>query len=268
MIKKLNDFIEKNPKNFIIIIFLYGLCAIFFPYDLIGNLFRFSNLHNQFLFIIFKLIFSIFPIIVYFGYCKNQVRSFNYVNFILLFLLIAICVNNFPFLSFLQGKITFYLNGLTIFIHIFKCISISVFEEFIFRGVIFIILTKILTKNKLTLSILITNALFGLFHLTNIFAGVDFFYVLFQVGYSFLIGCLFNLSFIISKNIFAPIILHFIYNFGGLLQENDIILGQIWTFEQVLITVIIGLIGGLYALWEIIKIYKKEKNNEGSCSKS
>ncbi len=266
MKEKICEFVFRNKKNFILITYLYAFLCAFFPYSKIASLFFESDLSVDIFFIISRLVLTVLPFIIYKFCTVDLIKDNKKYNILLVLPILIVCVNNFPFISIFLDKLTASSEFTLWIIHIFKCFSASVMEEFVFRAVIFTLLLDLLreNKNRVLLSIIISSALFGLLHIVNLFAGEHIFYVVIQVGYSFLTGVLFSLSFIITKKMIFPIILHFIYNFGGLLQENGIITGQIWCVYQVVETAIISVIIGIFILYLILRINKKDQYESSS----
>lgn len=261
MKEKICEFVFRNKKNFILIMYLYAFLCAFFPYSKIANLFIEGDLVVDISFIISRLILTVLPFIIYKFCTVDLIKDNKKYNILLILPILIVCLNNFPLISVFLDKLSVSSEVKLWIIHIFKCFSASLMEEFVFRAVIFTLLYDLLleNKNRVLLSIIISSALFGLLHIVNLFAGEHIFYVVIQVGYSFLTGVLFSLSFLITKKMIIPILLHFIYNFGGLLQENGIISGQIWCVYQVIETAIISVIIGVFVLYLILKINKKEQ---------
>lgn len=135
---------------------------------------------------------------------------------------IIIAVNNFPFFAYFSGKMQLYTNELLDFVLFgLHCISVGLFEEVVFRGVIFYFLASYFSKDKkgLIKTVVFSSILFGVSHLLNIFAGANVGATLLQVGYTVLTGGLFAFAFIQTKNILIPAFIHATYNFCGLLFE-------------------------------------------------
>lgn len=115
-----------------------------------------------------------------------------------------------------------------------------IFEEIIFRGIIFDHLKR---NYSLVTAIIVQALLFGLVH-GNIVQGI----------YTFLAGIVFVLANIYCGSILGSIILHIIFNSGieELLGFND----TIYNMELIL-----GVILFVYTSYKMIKIYKKRMTN-------
>lgn len=117
-------------------------------------------------------------------------------------------------------------------------------EELCFRGVI-LPLCVIIFKNKKHNAILViftSSAIFGATHLLNLLGGASFGGVILQVGYSFLIGAMCGIVLLFSKSIFYPILLHFIFDIGGLLTSANlsVAFGNQWDTLTIILTAVIG----------------------------
>ena len=63
-----------------------------------------------------------------------------------------------------------------------------------------------------------------------------------------------------------PIILHFIFDFGGLMTDYGVACGNIWDKASIITTVILSIFTVIYGIFVFIKVYK-EKENESSDTK-
>ena len=129
-------------------------------------------------------------------------------------LLVAVC--NFPFSALLSGEARITRPEL-LWLFALDCIAIGLFEETLFRGILLPLLTDLLKKYGAVLPILLNGAIFGLWHLFNLFAGAGIGATLLQVGYSFLIGTMFACVFVRTKSVWWCVLLHAVFDFGGLL---------------------------------------------------
>lgn len=136
-----------------------------------------------------------------------------------------IAVNNFPFISCFSGNMHLQdgVDATAWMLFIGYCLFTGLFEEFVFRGVVFPLVAERLpdTKKGLFLAVLFSSVVFGLSHLFNLFMGADPFSTLLQVGYSTLTGGMFTFALIQTKSIFSCVLLHAIYNFCGLLFSTQ-----------------------------------------------
>ena len=179
----------------------------------------------------------------------------------------VVAINNFPFLPMIFGNASIVFGEpeefvLSVCCYALMCIAISFLEETVFRGAIFVTLLRKFCKQDQTererkkgefLSIIISAALFGGAHLVNFFAGANIGSTLLQVGYSFLIGCMCAVAMLKSGNFYHAVVLHAVFDFGGLLLDKGMISGAIWTTENMILTAAVGVIVAAYAVIVFVK---------------
>ena len=123
-------------------------------------------------------------------------------------------------------------------------IFIPIFEEILFRGLIFIELKK--TAN-IVISIILQALIFGVFH-GNLLQGI----------YTFALGIILSILYIWLDSIWAPIICHITYNLMGTLVFPILIyVSGKYSF----VYAILGLVTLLYGLFNIKKFYSDANNN-------
>lgn len=266
MREKITNFVQNNKINFVAIAFVYSLLTALFPFATIIKIFSFSERFATAFVLLVRALFCVLPVI-FFKFYFSKLCKFENKSFFLMLVLFAICVNNFPFVSLFCGDITLESNVYLWCVHIADSIITATLEEIVFRGVIFVIILDIFSdkKYKFLSAIILQAVLFSLTHFVNLFAGTDVFYVLLQICYSFLMGVVFALSFALTKSILIPIILHTIYNFGGLLLDNGLLFGSLWAQPQFIFSLIIDLILGAIVVVYFIKI-RFGVTNESSCT--
>ncbi len=129
-----------------------------------------------------------------------------------------IAVNNFPFYTYFSGQGGIYAVGVGVWIAFaVYCVLVGIFEECIFRGVLFPVLMRRLSYDKkgMILSLVFSSLFFGLSHFLNLIAGAGIVDVLLQVCYSFLLGGLCGFLLIKTQSIFPSIAVHALFNFCG-----------------------------------------------------
>ncbi len=172
---------------------------------------------------------------------------------------ILVAVNNFPFIDYFKGEMAFLrTDGLDILLFAINCLLTGLWEEVVFRGLLFSVLVERFSKDKkgLWLAYLIGTAIFALAHFFNGFSLA----VLGQVGYTLLTGGLFAFCFIKTKNILCPALIHGIYNFCGLLLDSQGLgAGVVFGVATVWLTVIIGVIVGVWVLYGLWKYDDEER---------
>ena len=180
---------------------------------------------------------------------------FNYFSWILPCLMVAFI--NFPFSALIQGTASITRMDL-IGLYALYVFSIALLEEFIFRGILLLILDDYLRgrKHKPFFMALISSLVFSLFHLTNLIVGADVAGTLLQCLYTFLIGGMLAVTMLKTKNIWLCILIHTIFDFGGLLIAN-IGIGNPWDTIFWILTITGGLLCAGHIIFSLIKLEKE-----------
>lgn len=171
----------------------------------------------------------------------------------------AIAVNNFPFVSFFSGEA--YINGETkkIILYALLCLAVGFFEELAFRACIFSAILERRGSGTLDIfiSVVLSSAIFGIVHLTNLITGASVGSVMLQVGYSFLVGGMCSVMLIKTKNIWYCVLLHSLYNFaGGVVPECGG--GIIWTTGEIVLTAAVAVPVAVYVIYLLLGIKPDE----------
>jgi len=205
-------------------------------------------------------------LVLYFGYGYHKRFPLTKDSWVKIYWLIPCFISvfaNFPFSALIQGSAVIdYPNYIWIFA--FYSLSIGILEELLFRVVLldFLLVSFQKKQHGLFLAVLLDSVIFGAYHLLNLASGAGVFATLLQVAYSFLVGGMFAISFLKTKNIVYSIILHTIFDFGGFLIP---ILGH-GTFQDTvfwILTVACGVLAGAHCLY---LLYKMDKEIEESKS--
>lgn len=174
----------------------------------------------------------------------------------------AIAINNFPFLSVFLGDAALGSCMTDYVVYGLLCLSVGLFEEVAFRGCVFTVALERIPKIesaplRVFVACVLSSALFGLVHLTNLLAGASVGYVILQVGYSFLIGSMCAIIMVKTSNIWYGILLHAIYNFaGGIVPEFGH--GRIWTVPTIVWTAVVSVIVACYVVYLLFHIRAEE----------
>lgn len=180
---------------------------------------------------------------------------------------LIVAIDNFQFSAFfhrenLGGAMYFERNGVWDFV-LFAgyCLFVGLFEECIFRGVLFSVLASLFPNNKkgFLLTFVCSSVLFGLAHVLN---GISL-----QVLYTVLTGGLFAFCLIKTHNIFVCAIVHAVYNFCGMLlekfnpQTGVIGLGSGVAFDlgTVVSMLVVGLTIGIFVVVMVLIYPEKER---------
>lgn len=134
----------------------------------------------------------------------------------------------------------------------FLALAIGFAEEIYFRGYIF----QIWKSDKRDTVIFVSSLLFGLGHMTNMARGADLYSTLIQIVFAFAFGIVCALMYIMIKNIWPCIFIHFLFDFISFISNecsntHDIII-------LVIKTVLI--LGYLFILVRRYREYKENIN--------
>ena len=171
----------------------------------------------------------------------------------------AVAINNFPIQPVASGSASITASPWRIAIFAAECLMVAVFEETCFRGVV---LLGFLNKRRYTasgrlLAIIFSSAVFAAVHLVNVFFNASLPAVIFQIGYSFLIGAMCAVVLMKTSNIWVCVLLHAIYNFGGAIIENCGE-GAIWNPVSIALTAVVAVAVTAYMIVVFFKIKGRE----------
>lgn len=196
---------------------------------------------------------------------RLKIRLFGGVkNWLYLLPCLLVAVDNFPFYSYFQGNMQWVRTGFwDICLFAVYCLSVGVFEECVFRGVLFSLLASYFSKDRkgFLKTYFFSSALFGAAHLLNLLSG-NVGAVVLQICYSTLTGGLFAYVMIKTQNVLCGGVLHGLYNFCGLLlSERGLGAGVVFDFGTGLIMTIVSIAVGIFVLKTILQ-YKDEERTE------
>lgn len=160
-------------------------------------------------FIISRVFLIVFIVYVWF-YRRNNIFDYNIlkskkwssVGFVMLSICFILIIRDVPGNE--RGKY---------YIHLIQCISVGIFEEFLFRYIVFTYLLK--ETNRYKYSIILASFLFALLHGTNLFTGATIFAVINQIEIAFLVGLFLQFIFLKTNNLVIVICIHALLNFLG-----------------------------------------------------
>ena len=169
---------------------------------------------------------------------------------------LLVALVNFPYTALISNSLTitrFDLMGL----YIGYVVLIAILEEFVFRGVLLFLLLDVFRRQRLKyfLSALISSLIFSLFHLTNVFAGMDIASVLLQMVYTFLIGGMLSVTALKLKNVWPCIVIHAVFDFGGLI--TNIAIGDPWDLTFWILTITCGILCAGHIIVTLINLERK-----------
>lgn len=167
-----------------------------------------------------------------------------------------VVVNNMPILSMIWGD-AYLVHSAPAYLLWFaaECLAIGLFEEFAFRGVIFLLLAekRHTTRKGLFWSLILTSAVFGAVHLVNVLAGAGIGGVILQIGYSFLIGAMCSVVLLKTRNIWLCVMLHAVYDFCGTLIPT-LGAGTWWDTPTVVFTAVLAVATAAYLILQFFRL--------------
>lgn len=264
MNNKKNDNLLKfsidTPWQFTFVVILYVVGAVGFPTSIFTCFLGESENAASLALFLARIICCILPIWLAFEIKLHKIFSLHgfFANFLIIVPFLIVVINNFPILPLIQGKVFFNVesNFLRWICYLCAVFGGVFLEEITFRGIIFPVLYKYFRKKKngVFLSVFISSALFGIVHLFNLLAGAGIGSVVMQIGYSLLIGGMCSIAFLKTGNFYNAILLHFIFNIGGMLYDQNMIAGNIWTTQNILLTAILAVVVTVFALYILFKV--------------
>ena len=165
------------------------------------------------------------------------------------------CLVNFPWSGVFSGNITVYMSGYVALYAVFV-FSTALVEELVFRGVLLNIVFQYMRRSKLpyVFSVLISSGIFAAFHLFNLFEGASIEGVLLQMVYTFLIGCMFAVIQIKMGSVWYCVILHALFNFGGMFTQFGFAFGDPWDVVFWILTIVFGLLSAGHIIVTLINM--------------
>ena len=164
---------------------------------------------------------------------------------------------NFPYSALIQGT-AYVARSDLMGLYILYVIGIALLEELIFRGTLLLVISDLLRgkRHKPLLVTLFGSLIFSLFHLTNLFIGASIQSVLLQCLYTFLIGGMLTVTMLRTNNIWLCILIHALFDFGGLLIIQ-IGMGSPWDTIFWILTIVSGVLCAGHILFTLLKLEKE-----------
>ena len=161
-----------------------------------------------------------------------------------------VAINKLPFIALLRGTAAVTAPFAKVILFALTCIAVATCEELAFRGLIFLgICQSRRSKKGIFLSVLLSSAIFGLFHLFNLIDGAGIGSVIMQVGYSFLIGGMCATVLLACRSILPCIALHAIFNFcGGLIPNLGTGFETVWDPLTIVLTAVVAVVCAVFII--------------------
>ncbi len=255
---------RRNPLQNLLLIFLIFVVMATVPTSSLlklivsnGSLDYFSVYITRF---VFSAIFVFF--VIAFGFKKILVGKISFKTLLIALPMLLIAVNNFPFYA-VFAKDAIFVKAIKFPLqYILVALSIAIAEELAFRGLILpLVAIKFSEKPcrfKVIKVIIFSSLAFSLVHLLNLFSGASIGLVLMQLGYSFLLGAGLCFLTIKSGNLILSVLVHFIYNLGGLLPQYGLLLGRIWGVGQIILTAVVAVSLGIIIVVMVFSVKEDE----------
>ena len=163
---------------------------------------------------------------------------------------------NFPISALISGKAEVVRTDL-LGLYALYVISVAILEELIFRGVLLLLVSDFMRgkRYQYLFTALICSAIFSLFHLTNLFEGMGIGDVLLQCLYTFLIGGMLTITMLKTKNIWLCILIHALFDFGGLLIVH-LGIGNPWDTLFWILTFVGGTLCAGHCVYTLLRLEK------------
>ena len=242
---------------------ILALCIVTVLLDFVKIEYTTNELHNKYISKIIQQSVGVIAIVLLFR--RLNIKLFGLPQkWLYLIPCLIVAIDNFQWSSYLNGNMEL-VNSQPIDFILFGayCLAVGMFEECIFRGVIFAVLAGQFSKDKdgLWKTFIVSSLIFGAAHLFN---GISFGTIL-QVGYTFLTGGLFAFVLLKTKNILCCGFVHALYNFGGLLFESAEYMGLgngvVFDIGTVITMFVVSVLVGLFVL-SSVRNYSEEEQAE------
>ena len=256
---------NEKPLRLVLIFLLTAMLCIVFPTEWL------SDLTNSFIApMIIRLIFSSVGVVlmVLLGQKRDFfVSGISWRHLDLFLCAIFIILANAPFIALSLGTASIDTSASLAVSFVFFHISVSLFEEIFFRGLIITLLIKHFKQQKrkhaVLLALIMSSAIFGLVHLFNL-AGNPVGAVFMQVGYAFLTGLLFAVLYLFTKSLWPAIVAHALFNIAGLIATRQGLgSGNVWPTHAIIFMIVAAVLAGVYLTWRTLRfLYGGAQNNE------
>lgn len=193
-----------------------------------------------------SLIFMYF--LIRYGYKEMFACKISRSTLVFIIPAVLVAVNNFPISAFVSGRYSIVESKLMFLMFGLDSLGVGVFEEIIFRGVVLLVLLQYFPKTKQGnfLAIVVSGLIFGISHFVNLGYGSAIDGVLLQVGYSFLMGMMWAVIYIKTRNIWIVALLHALYNYCGMILYQTGTVTNRFDLVTILVTILFAGIAIVY----------------------
>ncbi len=239
------------------LILIFALCGLTVGLDFIEIKFVQDGLRNAFISKIIQSTFGCIAAILILILLKIKLFQ-KPTNLLYMIPCLIIAIDNFPFSSYIQEKMLLVHKEIAdIILFILYCLLVALFEECVFRGILFSVLVYCFPKNRkgLLFAVIASSLVFGLLHAIN---GISI-----QIGYTILMGGLFAFCLIKTKNLLCCVSVHAIYNIGGSVFdiEKNLGLGKGVVFDKgtIITMLIISIPIAVFVIYKLWKYGEEER---------
>lgn len=251
-------FLRKDPLTAAVIVCLFAVGLIGLPYETVGALLSNDPLKASLSGMIVCRAAGLAAMLFLhrlIGFSSGLLLRKGALLALLPALLVA--VNNAPLIALFSGSVGVTAGAEQVILFALACVFVASFEELTFRGIVFPLLLSHFGagKRKRTAAVLASSLLFGLMHLVNLVSG-GVGETFLQAGYTFLIGAMFAVVLLCTGDLAVCIVLHSVYNFGGMLVPT---LGygsffDLWSIPAIAVTALIGAAAIVFYLFALLRL--------------
>ena len=254
---------NKSISYILIRVFIVALCAAMLALDYIPIQYVKDGVRNVWISTIVQQCVGAIAIILLMLHLK--IKLFGKIHaWLYLLPCLIVALDNFPLISYVNGNMHFTRTGAWDFVlFALYCLAIGLFEECVFRGVLFSVIASLFSQDKKGFfkTFVVSSAVFGLAHLFNLLSGAGIGATLLQVCYTTLTGGLFAFAMIKTKNVLCAAFVHGLYNFCGLLlSEQGLGSGIVFDVGTGVMMGIISVIIGVFVLYSVWKYTEAERS--------
>lgn len=254
---------NKSISYILIRVFIVALCAAMLALDYIPIQYVQDGVRNVWISTIVQQCVGAIAIILLMLHLN--IKLFGKIHaWLYLLPCLIVALDNFPLISYINGNMHFTRTGAWDFVlFALYCLAIGLFEECVFRGVLFSVIASLFSQDKKGFfkTFVVSSAVFGLAHLFNLLSGAGIGATLLQVCYTTLTGGLFAFAMIKTKNVLCAAFVHGLYNFCGLLlSEQGLGSGIVFDVGTGVMMGIISVIIGVFVLYSVWKYTEAERS--------
>lgn len=145
----------------------------------------------------------------------NRIFKFNIGLYLFVGIILAITLfKTIPLIGIKYSLVDLSAN-------LFLCLCVGLFEEVLFRWIVFGFVVVSLPNMNLFKQILLSSFVFAIFHIVNLLSGrITIYSTINQIELAFVIGLFFQCMFIKFRNIILVVILHGLFNFWGMYNTS------------------------------------------------